>query len=205
MTIFDGPLEDTELIAKCLKGTRAAFLAVALTENQPGCTISIDTAKAVISALKELSTKDEHLPNLIVLSSSSTEHRFVQQVPQIIENILYRAFSNIYDDLKEAEKFLRSQESLVSTVFVKPSALSHDTRKGHTLSLENSRGPMSFYDLAAGMIDIADDEDGKYEMKSVTVNPVAQDVAFPWKAPGLIFRGLMFHFFPWTYRLLGYS
>jgi hypothetical protein len=204
VTIFDGPLEDTELIAKCLSGTRAAFLAVALNENQPGCSISIETAKVVVSALKKLRTRDEHLPKLIVLSSSSTEHRLVQQVPQIIESILYRAFSNIYDDLKDAEKYLRSHEELVSSSFIKPSALSHDSRKGHSLSLENSRGPMSFLDLAAGMIEVADDEEGKYDMQSLTVNPTAPDVAFPWEAPGCIFRGLTFHFFPWAYRLLGY-
>ena len=64
---------------------------------------------------------------------------------------------------------------------------------------------MSFLDLAAGMIEIADDDDGKYEMQSVTVNPTAKDVAFPWEAPKDIFRGVIIHFFPWVYRYMGYS
>src|ERR1700761_3945869 len=106
--IFAGPLEDTELMANCLSGTRAAFHAVAVNHNQPGCSICMDTAKIVVAALKELKLKNQRLPKLIVLSSSSTEHRFVQQVPRIIEGILYYAFSYVYDDLKEAEKFLRS-------------------------------------------------------------------------------------------------
>lgn len=164
----------------------------------------MDASKVIVAAFEDLKAKDHPVPRLIVLSSSSTEHRLVEQVPKIVESILYMAMSNIYNDLKEAEKFLRSHHNLVSTSFVKPSALSHDTRKGHSLSLVNSRGPMSFLDLAAGMIEIADDVDGKYDMQSVTVNPTANDVAFPWEAPGCLFRGIIFHFFPSMYQVLGY-
>lgn len=203
--IFTGRLEDTQLMANCLSGTRAAFHAVAVNHNRPGCSVCMDTSKVIITALKELKAKDQRLPKLIVLSSSSTEHRLVQQVPRIIEGVLYCAFSYVYSDLKEAEKFLRSHGDLVSSSFVKPSALSHDTQKGHTISMVNSRGPMSFLDLAAGMVEIADDEDGMYDMQSVTVNPVAKDVAFPWEAPGDILRGVIIHFLPWTYSLWGYS
>ena len=202
--IFNGDIEDTGLMASCLKGTRAAFHCVALGENKPGGSICMDTSKVIITALKEMRANDESLPKLIVLSSSSTEHRFVKQIPKILESILYLAMSNVYDDLKVAETFLRSHQDLVSSSFVKPSALCHDTQKGHSLSLQNSRGPMSFLDLAAGMIEIAEDLDGKYDMQSVAVNPTAQDVAFPWDAPGCLFRGLIFHFFPGAYHLLGY-
>ncbi len=202
--IFAGRLDDTELLTGCLSGTRAAFHAVAVNHNRPGCSVSMETSKLLITAMKELKAKGERLPKLIVLSSSSTEHRFVEQVPKIFEAILYWAFSYVYDDLKEAETFLRSHGDLVSSSFVKPSALSHDTQKGHSISMTISKGPMSFLDLAAGMVEIGDDNDGKYDMQSVTVNPTANNVAFPWMAVGDIFRGVIIHFLPWTYRFMGY-
>lgn len=202
--IFSGNLEDISLMTDCLSGCRAAFHCVALSENQPGCSICMDTSKVIVAALKDLHTKSQPLPKLIVLSSCSTEHRLVQHVPGLVKNTLYRAMSNIYDDLKEAEKFIRSHQELFPSSFIKPAALSHDIQKGHSLSLENAVGPMSFLDLAAGMIEIAEDEDGKYEMRSVAVNPTATNVAFPWEAPACLLRGLIFHFFPWAYGLLGY-
>ena len=137
--IFAGRLDDTNLLANCLSGTRAAFHAVAVNHNQPGCTICMDTSKVIIAALKDMKAKDQHLPKLIVLSSSSTEHRLVEQVPRIIEIVLYYAFSYVYNDLKVAEDFLRSHGDLVSSSFVKPSALSHDIQKGHTIDFYVSK------------------------------------------------------------------
>ena len=125
--------------------------------------------------------------------------------PSYFLRILYCAFSNIYDDLREAEKFLRSKESLVSATFIKPGGLTHDEQKGHALSMEFASVdvPLSYWDLAAGMVEVADDYGGRYDMQSVSVNPVAKDVAFPWESPLRALRGLLFHFLPWTYRFLG--
>ena len=203
--IFDGSFQDVQLMTNCLRGTKAAFHCVAAGENTPGCSICMDTAEGIVAACKELKANGQPRPKLVVLSSNSTEHRFVPNVPVILEAILYRAFSAIYDDLKVAENFLRSHHDLLSSSFVKPSALCFDSRKGHVLSMEMSEGPLSFMDLAAGMIEIADDENGLYEMQSVTVNPTAKDVAFPWQAPANIARGLLFHFLPWSYAMLGYT
>jgi uncharacterized protein YbjT (DUF2867 family) len=50
--IFKGTLEESELLANCLRGTRAVFLAIAQSGNKPGNTIAIDTARQVISALE---------------------------------------------------------------------------------------------------------------------------------------------------------
>lgn len=201
--VFEGSLQDTALIAKCLQHTRAAFLAVAQTGNMPGCSIARDTAHAVISALELLKEQGERLPKLIVLSSASTEHRLMSETPHFMLHTLYCAFSNVYDDLKEAERFLRSKESLVSMTFIKPGALSNDSQKGHVLSLETAKSPVSFLDLAAGMVEVANDDGERYELKSVAVNSTAKDVAFPWQAPMVLLSGLLFHYFPWTYKYLG--
>ena len=131
--IYNGSINDVELMAECLSGTQAAFHVVAMTENDPACSICIDSSKTIVSAMEKLRANGEAVPKLIVLSSSSTDHRLVSQVPKIIEAILYRAFSYIYDDLKDGEAFLRSRQDLIETTFVKPSALSLDKRKGYVI------------------------------------------------------------------------
>ncbi|EON65066.1 hypothetical protein W97_04301 [Coniosporium apollinis CBS 100218] len=203
VNVFEGNLDDIELLVNCLSGTRAVFLAVAQTENQPGCTIAQDTAHVVVSALERLESKNERLPKLIVLSSASLDHRLMSDSPKFLLNTLYRAFSNIYDDLQEAEKFLRLKDSLVTATFVRPGALCSDMQKGHVVSMESAKMPLSFLDLAAGMVEVAEEDGDRYDMKGVTVSPTAKDVSFPWDAPLGLLRGLLFHFLPWTYRFLG--
>jgi oxidoreductase AflX len=202
LRVFEGNLQDIELLATCLSGTKAVFLAVGLTDNQPHTTIAYDTAQMVVSALERLESKKERLPALVALSSASLDHRLMAHVPQFLLDTLYCAFSNIYNDLREAEKFLRSKEPMVSTTFIRPGALCHDEQKGHFLSLTSAKSPLSFLDLAAGMIEVANEDSGMYSMKGVAVNTSSKDVAFPWDAPLLISRGLLFHFFPWIYQYL---
>ncbi|KAF2487697.1 hypothetical protein BDY17DRAFT_320218 [Neohortaea acidophila] len=202
--VFEGSLSDSALLADCLRGTRAAFLAVAATGNQPGCSIAQETAHKVISALEELkaSHPNERLPKLVVLSSASTEHRLMYDSSNLFLNILYRAFSNIYDDLKAAEQYLRSKDALVSVTFIKPGALSVDSPKGHVISLDHAVTPCTFLDLGGGMLEVADDDTGRYDMKSVAINSNGK-VAFPWQAPLLMIRGLIVHFLPFMYKFVG--
>ncbi|USW52126.1 Putative NAD(P)-binding domain, NAD(P)-binding domain superfamily [Septoria linicola] len=203
-SILPSSLDDESLLADCLSGTRAVFVAIAVTSNQPGVTIAQDTAKQVIAAMDKLRQwRSERLPKLIVLSSASTDHSLMAQVPSFLRSTLYCACSNIYDDLKLAEKFYRAQEDCLSTVHIKPGGLSNDARKGHELSLTVARTPLSFLDLAAGMVEVADDSGERYEGRGVAVNATSKDVAFPWDAPLLLMKGLVIHFLPWTYRFLG--
>ena len=200
--IFEGSLEDAELLSNCLRGTRAAFLAVASTINVPGCTIAQDTAHRVISACERLKKQNERVPKLIVLSSASLDHHLMSDQPTLLLRILYCAFQYVYDDLKEAEKFLRSQGDLVSATFVRPGALCHDAQRGHRLDMEHARFPMSFLDLAAGMVEIANDDGGRYDMTGVAVSATANGVSFPSDAPLAILKGLLYYLMPWTYRFL---
>ena len=57
--IYEGELEDVELLASCISGTRAVFLVVAVNENIPGCSVACDTAHAVVAALEQLQLKNE--------------------------------------------------------------------------------------------------------------------------------------------------
>lgn len=195
--IFEGRLEDSELLANCLRGTRAVFLAIAVIGNKQGNTIAIDTAHQVVSALEKLRSENNNarLPRLVVLSSASTEHRLMSETPHFLLDILYTAFSNVYNDLKEAEKFLRSKDWIAAT-FIKPGALSFDEQRGHALSLTQAKSPVSYLDLAAGMIEAAENE--QYEGKAVAVNATG-NVAFPWDAPVNLVKGLVCHFLPALY------
>lgn len=203
--IFEGNLQNIDLLASCLNGTRAAFLAVASSENVPGCTVAQDTARVVLEALEKLKAQatPTKLPKLIVLSSASLEDKFMDATPSFLHPVLACAAAHVYHDLREAEKLLRAKESLVSTTFVRPAGLSHDAQKGHVIAFSSAKTPLSFLDLAAGMVEVADEASDQYDMKGVTVNPTADDVAFPWEAISGLFRGLLFHFLPWTYRYLG--
>jgi putative NADH-flavin reductase len=204
--IFEGSLEDVSLLAECIRGTRAVFLAVAVIDNMPGCTIAQDTASVVVAALEKLKMESDpiaKLPKLIVLSSASLEDSFCGDVPAFVHKVLSTAVSNLYKDLAEAEKFLRAQQSWISSTFIKPGGLVQDKQKGHQISMDTAKTPLSFLDLAAGMVEVADTDNGQYDMKNVSIIATANDVVFPWDGLYFVFTGLLYHFLPWTYYYLG--
>lgn len=205
VSIFEGSLDNEPLLAECMRGTNAVFLAVAVIDNMPGCTIAQDTAKAVLIALDHLKSEPEtiKMPRLIVLSTASLEDSFCSDVPAGVHTVLNTAVSYLYADLAAAEKLLRAQQSWITTVFVKPGGLVNDKQKGHCVSTVTAKTPLSFLDLAAGMVEIAEADSCQYDMKNVSVVPLADDVLFPWDGVYFVFTGLLYHFMPWTYRYLG--
>jgi hypothetical protein len=232
--VFEGNLQDVELIKNCIRGTRAVFLVVAIVDNMPGCTIAYDTAQTVVSALEILRKESEpesesesedgtetgavvavtqggptkaratiKIPKLLILSSASLEPTFCDDVPRVVHTILTLAVSHLYSDLQSAEQFLRSHSEWISSTFIKPGGLVKDRQGGHEISLVTSKTPLSFLDLAAGMVEVADDDGNRYDGRNVSVLPKAVDVGFPWEGVYFAFTGLLFHFMPWTYRFLG--
>jgi putative NADH-flavin reductase len=201
--VFEGDLTNTGIIRDCIKDTHAVFLAVAVIGNVPGNTIAQDTARVVIAAMQQLRTANTgaRLPKLIVLSSAAIDASFNNNMPAFALNILLRAESNIYNDLTAAEILLRKEEHWLSITFLKPGALTIDTQKGHRLTTQPLKGVVSFMDLAAAMVEVADSGD-EWDGKSVSVDPVASDVAFPWQNIPLLVMGLVYHFFPWVYGWL---
>lgn len=83
-----------------------------------------------------------------------------------------------------------------------PGGLCHDSQKGHILSLETEKTPLSYLDLAAGMIEVADAGD-EYHMKNVSVLPTGTNVKFPFESLWEVVKGLLAHYFPWTYKYTG--
>ncbi|KAE8343376.1 hypothetical protein BDV24DRAFT_149648 [Aspergillus arachidicola] len=204
VSVWEGSLQDVSLLSECIRGTRAVFMVVAIPDNMPHCTIAQDCTNAVLNALKKLQTEGcQSLPKLIVLSSASLEDSLCADVPPLIHRVLNIAAGNLYSDLAKAEKVLRAEGHWVSTTFVKPGGLVHDVQRGHTLSTTTAKTPVSFLDVAAGMVEIANVDDKRYDMTNVSVNAIGDGTAFPWKGVYYVMTGLLFHFFPWTYKYFG--
>ncbi|KAJ4309709.1 hypothetical protein N0V94_008807, partial [Neodidymelliopsis sp. IMI 364377] len=108
ISVFQGNISDIDTLASCLGGTKAVFLTVAVTENKPGITISVDTAHAVIEALTRLKAQDKNFkpPRLVVLSSASLDDKFWATAPAFVHKLMYAANFYIYEDLARAEAIL---------------------------------------------------------------------------------------------------
>lgn len=206
--IFEGGIQDTQLLAKCVAGSKAVFLCVSTNDNIPGCRLSQDTTISLLKALRELeelSAKLDHehkLPKVVLLSSGTVDETFSQHVPALLLPILLRSASYVYKDIVEAEKMLRAEQDWLTSIYVKPGALSVDTRRGFALSLTEQHGPTSYLDLAAGMLAAVDDEQRLYDGKSVSLICTNGAAQFPKGTAMCILSGLLRHYFPWMHSYL---
>lgn len=200
--IFEGNIQDLDLLTTCVTSCRAIFLCISTNDNVPGCRMAQDTATAVIQALQRLHRDQEkrdgpmHMPKLVLLSSGTIDEQFSRQLPAVLHWILLRSASYVYQDLIDTERFLRAQEKWLQTIYIKPGALSVDLQRGYTLSLTEQDGPLSYLDLAAGMIEAVDAPKGRYDSRNVCVNPVNGKASFPAGTPLCIITGLLRHYFP---------
>lgn len=155
--VFEGSILDVALIEDCIRGVKAVFLLVTSNGNIPGCRLSQDLAVTVIQALQMIRSQSPgtKMPKLVLLSSSTIDGYLARNVPGWFRPVVLLAASNVYDDLRAAEKFLRSQSDWVSTIFIKPASLSVDIARGHQLTLYEEESFISYLDLSAGMIEAA--------------------------------------------------
>jgi NAD(P)H-binding len=205
--IFEGSIYDVELMADCVRGTKAVFLVVTTNDNIPGCRISQDGAAAVIQALQKIKAESGpglKLPKLVLLSSATIDDHLSRNMPSWFRPIMLAAASHVYADLQRSEEFLRSHADWVSTIFIKPAGLSPDISRGHRLTLDEEESFISYLDLSAGMIEAADDEEGRYDGRNVGVVNQKRGVGakFPRGTPMCILMGLAGHFFPWLHPYL---
>lgn len=203
--IFEGALSDIALLADALSPqVDAAFSVLAVSENIPDTRIAQDAAQSIVAALCYVrnSNPGQKPPRLIFLSSSSINPRLYESQPAIVHAVAGRAFAHIYRDLALAEQYLRLHRSWLHATFIQPGGLVKDVQRGHKLSLSSTSPMVSYLDLAAGMIEIA--ESGDYDWKGVSVEALGNDVRFEWDAPGQIARGLVWHFAPSLYGVCRY-
>jgi oxidoreductase AflX len=199
--VFEGHLSDVDVLAACLRDTRAAFLACGVSENLPNTTVAQDQARGVVAALSRL--RDEHsdakLPLVVVLSSSNVSPELCRDIPWLARAVLLRGASNIYADLRAAEAFLRGC-AWVRQVYVKPGGLVVDAPRGHVLSTERQQTFLSYADLGGGMVEIADEEDpDRWDGRNVSVVPARPGTRIEWRVPWFMAQGLLCHYLPGVY------
>ncbi|KAK5171859.1 uncharacterized protein LTR77_003495 [Saxophila tyrrhenica] len=196
---YEGTLQDIETLADCISGTKAVFMCAATAENQPGCDVARQQAKSVVKALDELRIREPQaqLPQLVVLSSSTLEPHLTRDLPALFHWLLVRAGSHIYADLELAEQFLRSRDD-IKQVYIKPGGLVQDIPHGHQLSTERQQTFLSFVDLAAGMVEVAEAGD-QYDLKNISVIPATEGTRIEWGVPYYLFKGLLIHWLPGLY------
>jgi NAD(P)H-binding len=206
VSIFEGSVLDIELLKSCVRDCRAIFLVVSTNDNIPNCRVAQDTANAVIKALQSLRAQEgaqQTMPRLVLLSSNTVDDYLSRHVPYLLRPILLRSASFVYRDLIETEKLLRGQQDWLTAIYAKPGMLSVDIQRGHELSFTDSdQGAVSYLDLAAAMIEAADDEQGRYDQKSVSVVNTNGKAKFPAGTPMCILTGLLRHFFPFLHPYL---
>jgi hypothetical protein len=200
--IFEGRITDIQLLSSCIRGCRAVFLVASTNDNVPGCSVGQEAAVGVIKALENLESQGEQMPKLALLSSATIDDHLSRHIPYLLRQTLLFAASHVYNDLRETEKILRAEEPRLITIYIKPGALSVDRQRGYALSLTEEDGPLSYLDLAAGMIEAVDDEEGRYDMLNISVVNTRGKAKFPAGTPMCILAGLLRHFFPFLHPYL---
>ncbi|RMZ74760.1 hypothetical protein DV737_g5766, partial [Chaetothyriales sp. CBS 132003] len=190
--IFEGSIKDVDLLVRCVRGCQTVFLLASTNDNVPGCRISQDLALSIVTALKKCKAEDVDYqpPKLVLLSSATIDDYLSRKIPYF-RPIMLRAASNIYEDLRRTEAFLRSQEDWLTTIYIKPGGLSCDIQRGHKLSLHEEETFLSYMDLAAGMLEAANDTTGQWDGKNVGVINAGQKAKFARGTPECIFWGLV--------------
>jgi hypothetical protein len=228
ISFYEGQMNDSALLASCIRNTRAVFLCIAAQDNVPHCSIAQEQARAVLAALAmndknkndhEPASDDERKndnskpstastppPKLIILSSASLEPHLMADLPTTFVPIMHAAASWVYADLRLAETHLRTHAPpAVELIFIKPGGLVHDKPVGHRLSTTRQQTFLSFADLGAGMVEAADSPAGRWaEAKgNVSVVPAGEGTRVEWYVPWFLVKGCLFHFFPGLWPYLG--
>ncbi|EED13796.1 conserved hypothetical protein [Talaromyces stipitatus ATCC 10500] len=150
----------------------------------------------VATRSENTNTAPRKVSKLVLLSSATIDDHFLRHLPYLLRLILLRSAFYVYIDPIETEKMLHAEEDWLKTIFIKPGALSVDVQRGHALSLTDEQSPVSYLDLAAAMIEAADDENGSYDLKNMSVINTNGAAKFPTGTPMHIALGLLRHILP---------
>lgn len=159
-------------------------------------TTTIAAASTITAAAQ---SKD--VPFLVMISSAETQaNPFCLDIPYPIRTLLFYCNYWIYTDLIAAETYLRQRSDWVDAVFFKPGGIAHDIQRGHILSTEKSQTFVSFWDVAAAMIDCGSENDRK-AMAGQNVSVLSRGKAkLPLGTPLLLLKNLMGYLFPHLYE-----
>lgn len=203
--VFQGGIDDVELIKSCVTDCHVIFHVVSTNDNVPGYRVGLSIAENLILALDRLRAETKSYKTtakIVLLSSSTIDDHLSRDLPWLLKFVLLRSASNVYEDLRRTEAFLRSHEDRVTTIFMKPGGLSVDVQRGHKIDLNHEESFVSYLDLSAAMIEAADDPDGTYDMKNVGVVNTNGSATFPHGTPLCVAIRLIRHFLPFLHPYL---
>jgi putative NADH-flavin reductase len=203
LKVYEGSLSNLDLLAKCITGVQAVFITLGPVGNQPGCTIVQDAVASLIVTMRNSQEKslDTQPPRVVLLSSASLQTELYQDMPHFVHSMLMKAAHYVYADVAAGERMLRAESRWIKSTFVKPGGLVHDEPRGHILTTDRQQTFTSFADLAAGMVEVAEEEDGRWDHKFVGVVPKSK-ARLAWGTPLELFKGLVTYYFPDTYGWL---
>jgi len=206
LQVFEGTLTDKQSLSDCIKNSSVIFSCIATNYSAPDTRVCEETAAAIISSLGSIrdatKSNDNELyekPTVIYLSSASMDP--VHNGGFLIECALFYA----YKDLRVGERLYRETVSadpgLLNFIFARPPGIMPgEVPTGHKLSLTEVSVIVSYADLGAGMVEMAQNR-GEYGNKAVLVSATGK-VKQDW-VPNIkhLLFGMFCYFFPGLWRL----
>ncbi|KAM3072230.1 hypothetical protein ACMFMG_009046 [Clarireedia jacksonii] len=156
--LFEGSMNDLELLGSCIFSTQAVFSVLASNDNKPGITIAYDAAASVLGALRIL--KDRHQAvqqqRVVVLSSKSVNETLHRGASPFQHWIIYHGFWHIYKDLERAEDLYiqaAKDDEGIDVKFIQPGVILKGEQSGTVQLSENDHSAAVTYgDVAMAMI-----------------------------------------------------
>jgi oxidoreductase AflX len=183
VAIFEGTPKDIPLLSKCFthdeKPVDIIFMVIGVNENVPKYSVVQEVAHNIVAAINTLhdAAPSTPMPRVVFLSSVGANPRYSALTKEPMHWMLQTGLSAVYADLTRAQDYLREQPSWFSFTFVQPGGLVQDFAKGYTIKLERDGTEpvfLGYPDLAAGMIEIAENNKGLYDRKETSVVPATK-------------------------------
>jgi putative NADH-flavin reductase len=203
--LFEGSMNDLELLGSCIFSTQVVFSVLASNDNMPGMTIAYDAAASILGALRILKDKGQAIQQqrIVVLSAEPVNEKLYGSSP-FQHWIIYHAFWHVYKDLERAEDlYIQAAKDSgdIDVKFIQPGAILTGDQSGTVQLSENDHtAAVSYGDVAAAMIQAGEASNLEGTNFGVVVN--GKPLTPPLSLIYTIFRGLTFTFFPWLYHIL---
>ncbi|KAL8785856.1 MAG: hypothetical protein Q9195_008480 [Heterodermia aff. obscurata] len=184
LQIFEGALTDVSVIANCISNVTAVLCVLGANESAPGLHVAQDAAQSIVAACCHLKAQDPSvsLPKLLFLASATINPHLCRELPAPVHWLLKASFYYVYEDLEYAQAYLELHKSWLNVTFIQPGGLVHDIQRGHAISLERQQTFLSYLDLAAGFIEVANAGEDLYKWKAVSVIPTSNGTKIEYRS-----------------------
>jgi putative NADH-flavin reductase len=201
--LFEGSMNELELLGSCIFSTQAVFSVIASNDNMPGMTIAYDAAASILGALRILKDKGRVVQQqrIVVLSAEPVNENLHRGSSPFQHWVIYHAFWHIYKDLERAEDLYiqaAKEHGEIDVKFVQPGAILKGDQSGTVQLSENDHtAAVTYGDVAIAMIQAGEIPNLEGTNFGVVVN--GSSLTPPLSLVYTILQGLTFTFFPWLY------